>query len=265
MGKLVLKIQYGINTGLVISPTELRSKYLFGIPMCSNDGTKMSTEAIMNHIRTAQTAVENLFSIKLNKTVIEENRDYIREQFASWGFVRATYPVVKIACLKGYINEVCQLEYPSDWLVIKRTQHVASYRNIYLIPNTGGKEGATMTQNSLIYNGVSPHLAWWGQTFIPGYWRILYTTGWDTIPADLMDLVAKYAAINVLAVIGDVLYGIGITSINITLDGVNQSTPLSRSGQGGLFAGRLKQYTEDIERMLPEMKGRYRGISFEVL
>ena len=96
MGRLVLKIQYGINTGLVISPTELRNKYLFGIPMCSNDGTKMSTQAIMNHIRTAQTAVENLFSIKLNKTVIEETRDYVRQEFMSWGFIRTMYPIAYI-------------------------------------------------------------------------------------------------------------------------------------------------------------------------
>ena len=263
MGKLVLKIQYGINTGLVLSPTELREKYLFGIPMCSNDGTKMSTGAIMQHLRTAQTAVENLFSIKLNKTVIEENRDYVRQEFMSWGFIRTMYPIAYIDNLEGWINGVCQITYPREWLSIKRQEYVAIYRNIYLIPNTGSKDGAHMTQNSLIYNGLSPHLGWFGQTYIPNYWRPRYVTGWDKIPADLLDLVAKYAALYVLAVIGDVLYGIGITSINITLDGVSQSTPLSRSGQGGLFAGRMKQYIDDIDRMMPSMKSKYRGISFE--
>ena len=120
MGKLVLKIQYGINTGLVLSPTELREKYLFGIPMCSNDGTKMSTGAIMQHLRTAQTAVENLFSIKLNKTVIEENRDYVRQEFMSWGFIRTMYPIAYIDNLEGWINGVCQITYPREWLSIKR-------------------------------------------------------------------------------------------------------------------------------------------------
>ena len=265
MGKLVLKIQYGINTGLVLSPTELREKYLFGIPMCSNDGTKMSTSAIMQHLRTAQTAVENLFSIKLNKTVIEENRDYVRQEFMSWGFIRTMYPIAYIDNLEGWINGVCQITYPREWLSIKRQEYVAIYRNIYLIPNTGSKDGAHMTTNSLIYNGLSPHLGWFGQTYIPNYWRPRYVTGWDVIPADLVDLVAKYAALNVLAVIGDVLYGIGITSINISLDGVSQSTPLSRSGQGGLFAGRMKQYIDDIDRMMPSMKSKYRGISFDVV
>lgn len=260
-----MKIQYGINTDLVISPTELRERYLFGIPLCSNDGTKISASALETHIRTAQTTVENLFSIKLNKTVIEENRDYVRQEFMSWGFIRTMYPIAYIDNLEGWINDVCQITYPKEWLSIKRQAEVAIYRNIYLIPNTGSKDGAHMTQNSLIYNGLSPHLGWFGQTYIPNYWRPRYVTGWDNVPFDLLDLVAKYAALNTLAVIGDVLYGIGITSINITLDGVSQSTPLSRSGQGGLFAGRMKQYIEDIDRAMPSMKSRYRGIALEVV
>ena len=122
-----------------------------------------------------------------------------------------------------------------------------------------------MTQNSLIYNGISPHLGWFGQTYIPNYWRTRYITGWDKIPADLLDFVAKLAALNVLAIIGDIIYGVGLTSINITLDGVSQSTPLSRSAQGGLFAGRIKLYLDQMNNELPTLTSRYRGIPFEVL
>ena len=149
---------------------------------------------------------------------------------------------------------------------IKKQEDVAIYRNVYLIPNTGSKSGATMTQNSVIYNGVSPHLAWFGQTYIPNYWRPRYVTGWDKLPGDLFDFVCKVAALNILAIMGDVLYGVGITSISISLDGVSQNTPLTRSGQGGLFAGRIKTYIDDINNsILPNLKSKYRGISFEVL
>jgi hypothetical protein len=265
MPSLRLKIQYNKNTGAIISPTELRENYLFGIPMCSPDGTKMSSSSILQHILSAQTLVENLFSLKLSKQVIEENRDFIRQEFMSWGYIRTMYPIAFIDSLEGWINGVCQITYPREWLSIKKQEDVAIYRNVYLIPNTGGKDGARMTQNSLVYNGLSPHLGWFGQSYIPNYWRTRYITGWDTIPSDLIDLVSKYAALNVLAVIGDVLYGIGITSINITLDGVSQSTPLTRSGQGGLFAGRMKQYIDDIDRAIPSMKSKYRGISFDVV
>ena len=249
-----------------MSPTELRENYLFGIPMCSPDGTKLSSSAILQYILSAQTLVENMFSLKLIKQVIEENRDFVRQEFMSWGYIRTMYPIAFIDNLEGWINDVCQITYPKEWLSIKKQESVAIYRNIYLIPNTGSKSGATMTQNSLIYNGLSPNLGRFGQSYIPNYWRPRYVTGGAKIPADLFEFVAKAAAINVLSVIGDVLYGIGITSFSITLDGVSQSTPLTRSGQGGLFAGRIKTYIDDMnERLLPILKSKYRGIPFEVL
>ena len=248
-----------------MSPTELRENYLFGIPMCSNDGKKMSSSSIMKYIESAQTLVENLFSIKFIKQVIEENRDFVRQEFLSWGYIRTMYPVNYIDNLEGWINDVCQITYPKEWLSIKKQENIAVYRNVYLIPNTGSKSGAHMTQNSLVYNGLSPHLGWFGQTYIPNYWRPRYVTGWDKIPADLFDFVAKAASINVLAVIGDVLYGIGITSVSVSLDGVSQNTPLTRSSQGGIFSGRIKTYIDNMNENLPILKSKYRGISFEVL
>lgn len=265
MSSLTLKIQYNKNTGAVISPTELRERYLFGIPVCSGDGRRMSSSSIEQHIQSAQTLVENLFNVKLTKQVIEENRDFNRQEFMSWGYIRTMYPIDYIDNLEGWINEVCQITYPREWLSIKKQESVAVYRNLYLVPNTGSRNGATMTQNSLIYNGISPHLGWFGQSYIPNYWRPRYITGWDKVPADLMDFIAKVASINILSVLGDVLYGVGITSLQVSLDGVSQSTPLTRSGQGGLFSGRIKQYVEDLKENLPVLKSKYRGISFEVL
>jgi len=239
---------------------------MFGIPMCAGDGgRKISQQAIKQHILTAQTMVENTFSLKLAKQVIYESRDFVRQEFNSWGYIRTMYPIDYIDSLKGYISDLNQIDYPGEWLTIKKIESVAVFRNVHLIPNTGSREGATMTQNSIIYNGISPHLAWFGQTYIPNYWRLLYVTGWDKIPADLLDYIAKIATINVLGILGDILYGVGITSINISLDGVSQNTPLSRSGNNGLFGARIKQYSDDLKNNFDTLKYRYRGITFEVL
>jgi hypothetical protein len=266
MATLRLKICFGKNTDMIVSPTELRELYLFGIPMCSNDGTKLSSFSLQQHIQNAQSIVENLFSVKLNKQVIEETRDFARQEFLSWGYIKTMYPVAFIDNLEGWINDVCQITYPKEWLSIKRLTTVAVYRNVYLIPNTGSKAGATMTQNSLIYNGVSPHLGWFGQTYIPNYWRTRYITGWEKIPADLFDFVCKIAALNIMLVIGDVLYGVGVTNISVSLDGVSQNIPLTRSSQGGIFAGRIKSYIDEINNtILPNLRSKYRGITFEVL
>lgn len=263
MSSLSVKILYGKNENLVINPSELMERYLFGVPTCTSDGRTISSQTIKTHILAAQRTVENLFSLKLNRQVIEESRDFIREEFNRWGYVRSLYPINYIDDLKGYINDVNQINYPREWLSLKKMESVAVFRNVYLIPNTG--KGATMTQNAVIYNGMSPHLGWFGQTWIPNYWRLRYVTGFDPVPLDLLDFIAKLASVNVLAILGDVLYGVGLTSIQVSLDGVSQSTPLTRSAQGGIFAGRIKQYVEDMNREVQNLKYRYRGITFEVL
>ena len=265
MPNLKLKIKYNKNQGVIISPSELIENYLFGIPTCTNDGRKISNQSISQHILNSQLLIENLFNIKFVRQVIEENRDFVRQEFNSWGYIRAMYTINYIDNLEGWINDVCQINYPKEWLSIKKEEGVACYRNIYLIPNSGSKGGATMTQNSIIYNGISPHLGYFGQSYIPNYWRLRYITGWDKVPADLLDFVCKAAAINVLAIIGDILYGVGITSIQMSLDGVSQSTPLTRSSQGGIFNGRIKTYIDEMNRNLPILKSKYRGMIFEVL
>ena len=216
MPKIRLKMTYGVRVVSALSSSELVDKYLFGIPMCSNDGRKISSETIQHYINTAQATVENLLGIKISKQVIEESKNFIRQEFVSWGYIQATYPVRTIDNLQGWINGVCQINYPKEW-------------------------------------------------YIPNYWRFRYVTGWDKCPDDLKDLIGKFAAINVLAIIGDILYGVGMTSISISLDGVSQNTPLTRSGQGGLFAGRIKLYTDQINEMMPAIKQKYRGIQFNVL
>ena len=65
MPSLKLKIQYNKNVEMIMSPAELLEIYLFGIPTCSNDGRKISSQALSQHIKSAQTQVESLFSIKL--------------------------------------------------------------------------------------------------------------------------------------------------------------------------------------------------------
>ena len=267
MPSLRLKISYNKNNGLLISPTELRETHLFGIPVCTTDGRKISSQSLMQAIRSAQTKFERVFSIKLKKQVIEESRDFIREDFNNWGFIKVTYPIRYIDWLKGYINEACQVDYPHEWLVIKRAENVAQFRNLYLIPNSNSVHGAKMNQNSIIYNGLSPHLGWFGQTRIPNYWRVKYVTGWDAneIPDDLLDAINKLAAINALLIIGSYLYGVGISSLNVSLDGVSQSFPLTKGGKYGMFTDRITAYKEEIDSMWQDLKCEYAGLIFDVL
>lgn len=263
MPSLTLNVNFNKNEGIIISPSELVQHYLHGIPLCTNDGREVSFQTIKQKIFTAQKQIENLLSIRLIPQVIEETQDFNRDEFSSFGFVKVAFLIREPLKMDGYLNNVRQITYPKDWLSIKRTGAVFMWRNLHLMPNTGS--GATMNQNAFAFSGITPHMGFMGMYHIPNYWRTAYTTGWDKIPADVVDVVAKLATIPILAILGDILLGVGLTSLNVSLDGVSQSTSTTRNSSGGLFQGRIKQYTEELKSEMEILKSAYKGMAFEVL
>ena len=267
MPSLRLKISYNKNEGLIINASELMENYLLGIPVCTTDGRKLSAQAIKKQISAAQQRIETLFSIKLNRQVIEESKDFVRQEWNTWGYVKSTYPVAYPDNMKGFINDACQVNYPKEWLSIKKNENVAVWRNVHVIPNSSSDKGAEMSQHSIIYNGVYPHLGWFGKNYIPNYWRLKYITGWNAedVPEDLMDLINKIAAINVLCIIGSYLYGVAMSSLSVSLDGVSQNIPLTRGGKYGMFSDRIQMYMDDVNNIMENAKYNYKCLTFEVV
>ena len=263
MPSLTLTINYGVNEGLIISPSEVIANYLHQIPLCTEDGRVLSLEVVKQKIFNAQKIIENFLSIKLIKQVIKESRDFNRQEYNSWGYVKCTYPVVEPFELKGTLNGAEQVNYPKNWLAYKvMSDGVVYFRNMYLMPNT--YQGAEMNQNNFVFSGISPSLGFFGMSDIPNYWRPVYVTGWDynNMPEDIVDVIGKLVAIQVLSILGDILLGVGLTSMNISLDGVSQNTSTTRTAQGGLFMGRIKQYGEELNQQKTALKYTYKGVSF---
>lgn len=261
MPQLNLKICYGKNEGLVISPSDLMNLYLAGIPLCYPNGGKISEETIKQKIVTAQEELEDFLSIKLFKQYVFENHDFIREEFKVWGYIKCIYPLNETLGLNGYINEVQQVSYPKEWLSIKRNNDKTKFRNLHLIPNTSG--GTVQTQYAFVFSGITPHLGFFGTNYIPNYWRVEYCSGWDAdkIPAELVDFVGKYAAIQMLAITGDLIYGAGIGNQSISLDGISQTYSTTKGGGKGAFSGRIGQYTEELARQMESLRREYLGIN----
>lgn len=260
MEQFKLDISYSKNEGLVISPSELIDMYLTGIPLCYPDGASITMDSIKQKILSAQKQIENLLSIKFAKQKMMETADFIREEFFRWGFVKTVFPINKPLKLNGYINNIQQVQYPDSWLSVMKNNDSTKFRNLYLIPNTDG--GAVMSATSFVFSGITPHMGFFGTDFIPNYWRIEYCTGWDEVPMDLVAAVGKAAAIPILAIAGDLIYGVGIGNQSISIDGISQSYSTTK-GQAGAFAGRVKQYTEEFNIQWQELKAEYRGLLFK--
>lgn len=269
MAELTVNISFNKNEGLVMSPSNLIDLYLSGIPLCYPNGGKITEYTIKQKIQSAQKEIENLLSIKINRQLWEERKDFVAEEVKRWGYIKSTFLISEPEKLSGFINNVQQVKYPKNWLSIKSGSDKSQARNMFLVPNTGG-QGAQMDMGGYEWSGVTPHMGWFGSDFIPNYWKMEYWTGWcpKDVPADLIEAIGKYASIQILAITGDLIYGAGIGNQSVSLDGISQQYSTTKGGGKGAFAGRVGQYADELfgaGGQIERLKGEYLGINFRVM
>lgn len=251
MPTLEFSFAYKKDTGLVISPQELQDLYFYGIPLREPGGTTLSQETLKNYILSAQSELEHFLNLKLTRQVITEQKDWHRNDWYSWGYIRTTYPVVDPLDLGGFIGTVRQITYPKEWLSSRKTSDGELYhRHIYLVPNTN----APYSNNSIIYSGITPHLGFMGNQTIPNYWEMSYVTGFCKVPRDLIGAIGMIAALNVFYVMGDILLSPGVSNQSISIDGLSQSISTQ-----GAFKQRIDGYVNALKEMMPKLGSYYKG------
>lgn len=262
MPTLQFTISYGENGGLVMSPSELIENYFLGIPTCTKDGKELTQETITMKILEAQQMVQNILQVKLFRQVVEESRDFIRDEYFNWGYFRVTYPVSDVVSLFGFISTTKQTEFPYEWVSrsVNNNEDLL-FRSLAIVP----AGSLTPNVNSVVFVGITPNAGFMGVHNIPNYWRIKYVSGFTKVPADIRGLIGKLAAIQLFAILGDFIMGVGVASKSLSFDGLSQNLSSTQSAGNSLFGARIKQYVEEMGRDIPVMKDHYVGINFTAL
>lgn len=244
----------------VVSPNDLKRRYLAGLPLPDS----ITDETLGFFIESATSELENYLSLKFNKTIIQEDKDFDRESWIQWNYIKASYPVVCPISILGWLGKTKQAEYPKTWLSAKKTNDGKFYsRALYMIPSRAAQHSEIVT-----YTGVYPQANYFGNQNIPHYWSIKYTTGWNKVPSEIVDAIGMIASFKVLQIISDALMigaltrtvnnlgqqvlssngtgfgglGFGVASKSISIDGLSQSTSSYVNGTTGVWGARLKQY-----------------------
>lgn len=262
MPQLTLETYHESDRSLPISADYVVKNFMFGIPLCTRDGRELSLEVIEEKIKNVTSHLENWLNIKLTRQVVSEEADFIRSEWVQWGYLQCNYPVLGIKSLKGYINNIIQIEYPSEWISFKSSsEEILKDRNVFLVP--AGSQGAET--NSLVFSGITPHLGFFGFDRIPNYWNIEYCTGFEKVPGDLKEVIGKLVAIEIFAILGDILLGAGIASTSLGFDGLSQSITTTQSAENSAYSARVRQYQKDLKSQLPKIKDYYSGFNFTVV
>lgn len=263
--KIDLSISYSVDNTLCISPDEIKEIYLHGINLQDREGNQINNKSIIYFIKSAQEEIEKYLSIKLKRQVITESKNYSVDDWIQWGYIISTYPVNCPLSIEGFWSQRKIIEFPKDWLSVRRTSSNQFNRSIALIPSSSNNS------NQLInYIGSYPNNMFYGalgRETLPNYWDIKYITGFDRIPNDILNLLGKLVSINLLPILSDNLKGSlspGISSNSISLDGLSKSVSGFSNSQGGIYGARIKQYSEEIKEKLPLLRDYYCGIPFDV-
>ena len=109
MATLNLVSKYKKNTGLVLSPSELRDLYLYGINLKSKDGSEIPSYVWETKIRSAQSEIEKFLAIKLTRQLITETCSYYRDDYLNnLPIINTGYPVVTpVTLLRGFVPPIC--------------------------------------------------------------------------------------------------------------------------------------------------------------
>lgn len=250
---------------LIFTADEFKENFLWGLPL-SNPVTqaRVTDNMIRMKIQAAQDMLEKYLDIKLFKQIITETQDFVREEYMNWGFVKTDYQINKPLSMVGRLNEHTQITYPKEWLTTKQSSDKnVRFPQLYIIPN--GMNNATTQFLAVSY---SQYFSFYGARLIPNYWHIVYCTGFDEVPPDIINVIGKIASINILPVLEMGIGGIGggmfgLASQSLSLDGLSQS--VSKANGGNIFSQRLKQYAEELKTELPMLKTMYSGIKFNVM
>lgn len=238
-GSIEYSFQYKSQSGLVIDPDTLVRDLFFGVKMCTPTGQPISNQTIEGYIEAAQKTVEEYLNIKLYKECISENQEFVRDDWKNWGMVRSTYPVKAAYQLDGFVGTVRQIQYPVEWLTVRKSNDGQTFRrSIFMVPNQGGQ----VNQGAVVYSGITPHMGFMGLGSIPNYWTLTYITGFDKIPANIIKAVSYIAAIPIYMVLSNGIIKPGLTSESISIDGLSQS----RSTESGGYNTRIKQLQENL-------------------
>jgi hypothetical protein len=234
------------------TPTDLRSRALFGLPLKSAlTQEELTDETIQHYIDSAISEIEHELDLYITPVTFDEKHDYRRHEFTwNYNFMKLNHPnVISVEKIQlSFSNDQDNLgfvDFPLEHVHLMPQEGV-----IQLVPAFGTSLSGFLLS---AFSGTQFHaLRAIGMDNFPGGVRVKYTAGFekDKIPSAIIQLIENMAAFKLLTFIGPLIFP--HTSIGVSMDGVSQSvgTP------GPQF---LSQRIRDLEAIIEKQKIAIKG------
>lgn len=246
----------GIILSKIVTVSQLKQRYLFGIDITDDNGQPLSDEVFTFYLLTAVEWFEHQLDIKLVPTTFIETQDYYSNDYNNFNFIHLdNYPIISVEKFSvKYPTGQTVVEYPPEWLRIdKESGHIR------IVPTAG-----TLSEILIGSGGSYLPAIYSGMSNLPHLFTIEYTAGFERIPANILDLIGKFASLGPFDIFGDLITGAGIGNLSLSLDGLSQSITTTQSAMYGGYGSRIVSYGKQIKEQLPKLIHYYRGLRMTV-
>ena len=238
---------------LVLSITEFRQVYLFGIDLMDGEGNPFPAIMYEWYIRAATQYLEHILDIAITAhNVVNETHDFYSFEYGNWNYIQLyEYPVQRVGSLQfQYPSMLDPVDINSQWVVL---EDGGSHGVIQMVPGQG-----SIADVLLIPGALMP--MWSGAIGrVPGVWRISYRAGFEPedVPYDIKHVVGMVASLGAMNVAGDLVGGAGLQGWSASIPGLSQSITTTNSSTNAGFGARILEYNREIKAMLPVLKAFY--------
>lgn len=237
----------------VLSPAQLKSRFLLGIPLVFPNGDVLTDEVLKDRIHLAMNEVEILLNVPITREAFQDKLPFDSSLYKAYiNLVAEKGPIISIehlAIVSADFNNI--FEIPPTWIETSNF----SKRLINVIPLLAAY-GVNTVQGAVGNAGIAFLTVMSGLNWVPAYWQINYTAGLSNkegqVPVPVNELIGAVAALNVLSLIAPSnIYN----SQSLSQDGISQSS----SGLGPrLYELRI----EELERKKAELVKKLKALFF---
>jgi hypothetical protein len=233
---------------IVFSAENLKMNYLYGVSLLNpKTGEVLSDEVIDFYVKSATQEVERYLGIHINRTEIEESLDFdIEDYYRKYNPLKVTFPVLKIKEILGRLGDSELMKLPDEWITFSKQVYVNS-RNIFMVVN--GTNDISFNTTYFINHFGFP-------LGIGGY-----RGNTNSIPY-ILDVIGMLSAIPLLAILGDVRDA-GLSSKDLTIDGVRASYSTTSSATTSAYSARILEYGKQLDKKMKELRRHYESIIVE--
>lgn len=204
--------------GTIPTASDLKKIYLWGCKLTNSQGIEIPDEVIEHHIVEAISFIEHTLNLTITPTTYTENQDFRNNEYNSWCLLNLNHaPIIDVASVGvKFVSSQTLISFPQEWMRIYNLSG-----QIQLTPTSGTLGSWSMSLGGVM---IMPG-GFLARNDFPQLFEIVYRAGFeqDRVPLMIVSLISRWACLQMLAMLGNLIIGAGIAGYSIGLDGVSQA------------------------------------------